>query len=85
MTPPVSRRAERAQAEARKVVVEPEPGLLDAAHIVMDADENGLPLTKLHHADFDANFIGIDQDSDDRFMDVVGISRCHLRSLSEIC
>ena len=63
----------------------PEPGLLDAAHIVMDADENGLPLTKLHHAACDANFIGIDPDSDDTFMDVVGISRCHLRSLSEIC
>jgi hypothetical protein len=36
----------------------PEPRLLDAAHIVMDADEqlgqpvvsNGLPLTKVHHA-----------------------------------
>ena len=46
----------------------PEPRLLDAAHIVMDADEqlgqpivsNGLPLTKLHHAAFDANLIGID-------------------------
>ena len=48
----------------------PEPRLLDAAHIVMDADEqlgqpvipNGLPLTKLHHAAFDANLIGIDAD-----------------------
>jgi putative restriction endonuclease len=46
----------------------PEPRLLDAAHIVMDADEqlgqpvisNGLPLTKLHHAAFDAHLIGID-------------------------
>jgi putative restriction endonuclease len=36
----------------------PEPRLLDAAHIVMDADEqlgqpivsNGLPLSKIHHA-----------------------------------
>jgi hypothetical protein len=36
----------------------PEPRLLDAAHILMDADEqlgqpivsNGLPLTKIHHA-----------------------------------
>jgi len=45
----------------------PEPRLLDAAHIVMDADEqlgqpvvsNGLPLTKLHHAAFDAHLIGI--------------------------
>jgi putative restriction endonuclease len=45
--------------------------LLDAAHIVMDANEelgqpivsNGLPLTKLHHAAFDAHLIGIDPDS----------------------
>jgi putative restriction endonuclease len=42
----------------------PEPRLLDAAHIVVDADEqlgqpivsNGLPLTKLHHAAFNAHF-----------------------------
>jgi putative restriction endonuclease len=48
----------------------PEPRLLDAAHIVVDADEqlgqpvipNGLPLTKLHHAAFDAHLIGIDPD-----------------------
>jgi len=48
----------------------PEPRLLDAAHIIMDADEqlgqpivsNGLPLTKLHHAAFDARLIGIDPD-----------------------
>jgi putative restriction endonuclease len=48
----------------------PEPRLLDAAHIVMDADEqlgqpiipNGLPLTKIHHAAFDASLIGIDPD-----------------------
>jgi putative restriction endonuclease len=48
----------------------PEPRLLDAAHIVLDADEqlgqpivsNGLPLTKLHHAAFDAHLIGIDPD-----------------------
>jgi putative restriction endonuclease len=48
----------------------PEQRLLDAAHIVMDADEqlgqpiisNGLPLTKIHHAAFDANLIGIDPD-----------------------
>ena len=48
----------------------PEPRLLDAAHIVMDADEqlgqpivsNGLPLTKLHHAAFDTHLIGIDPD-----------------------
>jgi putative restriction endonuclease len=48
----------------------PEQRLLDAAHIVMDADEqfgqpvvsNGLPLTKIHHAAFDAHLIGIDPD-----------------------
>lgn len=48
----------------------PEPRLLDAAHIIGDADEdrgqpvvtNGLPLSKLHHAAFDANLIGIDPD-----------------------
>jgi putative restriction endonuclease len=40
------------------------------AHIVTDADEqlgqpvisNGLPLTKIHHAAFDAHLIGIDPD-----------------------
>ena len=45
----------------------PEPRLLDAAHIAMDADEqlgqpilsNGLRLTKLHHAAFDAHLIGM--------------------------
>jgi putative restriction endonuclease len=48
----------------------PRRGLLDAAHIVMDEDEqlgqpvisNGLPLTKIHHAAFDAHLIGIDPD-----------------------
>ncbi len=48
----------------------PEPRLLDAAHIVMDTDEqlgqpivsNGLPLTKIHHAAFDAHLIGVDPD-----------------------
>lgn len=48
----------------------PEPLLLDAAHIVADADErlgqpvvpNGLPLSKIHHAAFDAHLIGIDPD-----------------------
>lgn len=48
----------------------PEPRLLDAAHIVIDKDEslgqpivpNGLPLSKIHHAAFDANLIGIDPD-----------------------
>lgn len=46
----------------------PEPKLLDAAHIVPDANEefgqpivaNGLPLSKIHYAAFDANLIGID-------------------------
>lgn len=44
--------------------------LLDAAHIMLDADEqlgqpivsNGLPLTKIHHAAFDVHLIGIDPD-----------------------
>jgi putative restriction endonuclease len=48
----------------------PEPRLLDAAHIIPDADaergqpliQNGLPLSKIHHAAFDANLIGIDPD-----------------------
>jgi putative restriction endonuclease len=48
----------------------PEPRLLDAAHIVVDANEqlgqpivpNGLPLSKIHHAAFDSNLIGIDPD-----------------------
>src|SRR5882724_7979545 len=48
----------------------PEPRLLDAAHIVMDADEqlgqpivsNGLPLTEIHHAAFDSHLIGLDPD-----------------------
>ena len=48
----------------------PEPMLLDAAHIVADADEtlgqpvvpNGIPLSKIHHAAFDAHLIGIDAD-----------------------
>jgi putative restriction endonuclease len=48
----------------------PEPLLLDAAHIVSDAEEklghpvvqNGIPLSKLHHAAFDAHLIGIDPD-----------------------
>lgn len=46
----------------------PEPLLLDAAHIVSDKDEdlgqpvvpNGIPLSKIHHAAFDAHLIGID-------------------------
>lgn len=48
----------------------PEPLLLDAAHIIADAEEdlgqpivpNGLPLTKIHHAAFDKHLIGIDDD-----------------------
>jgi putative restriction endonuclease len=60
----------------------PEPRLLDAAHIIVDADEqlgqpvvsNGLPLTKLHHAAFDAHLIGIDPDYrihvSDRLLDI---------------
>jgi putative restriction endonuclease len=48
----------------------PEPRLLDAAHIMADPNEefgqpivpNGLPLSKIHHAAFDANLIGIDPD-----------------------
>ncbi|MFN2511722.1 MAG: HNH endonuclease [Pyrinomonadaceae bacterium] len=48
----------------------PEPLLLDAAHIIFDKDEllgqpvvpNGIPLSKIHHAAFDAHLIGIDPD-----------------------
>jgi len=48
----------------------PEAMLLDAAHIVEDRDEllgqpvvrNGIPLSKIHHAAFDAHLIGIDPD-----------------------
>lgn len=48
----------------------PEPMLLDAAHIVTDRHErlgqpvipNGIPLSKIHHAAFDAHLIGIDPD-----------------------
>lgn len=47
-----------------------EQRLLDAAHIVADSNEkfghaivpNGLPLSKIHHAAFDAHLIGIDAD-----------------------
>jgi putative restriction endonuclease len=49
---------------------QPEPLLLDAAHIVMDKDErfgqpvvpNGIPLSKIHHAASDAHLVGIDPD-----------------------
>ncbi len=48
----------------------PEQRLLDAAHIISDKNErlgqpivpNGLPLSKSHHAAFDAHLIGIDPD-----------------------
>jgi len=48
----------------------PESLLLDAAHIVSDKNEdlgqpivpNGIPLSKIHHAAFDAYLIGIDPD-----------------------
>src|SRR5690349_858699 len=48
----------------------PEPLLLDAAHIIADKEEqfgqpvvpNGIPLSKIHHAAFDAHLIGIDPD-----------------------
>jgi putative restriction endonuclease len=48
----------------------PEPLLLDAAHIIEDRNEefghavvpNGLPLSKIHHAAFDAQLLGIDPD-----------------------
>ena len=47
-----------------------EKRLLDAAHIIPDANEqlgqpvvpNGLPLSKIHHAAFDAYLVGIDPD-----------------------
>lgn len=48
----------------------PEQMLLDAAHIINDKNEplgqpvipNGIPLSKIHHAAFDAHLIGIDPD-----------------------
>jgi putative restriction endonuclease len=48
----------------------PEPRLLDAAHIMPDVHEalgqpivpNGLPMSKVHHAAYDAHLIGIDPD-----------------------
>lgn len=47
-----------------------EPDLLDAAHIISDRNEllgqpvvqNGMPLSKLHHAAFDRHFLGVDPD-----------------------
>ncbi|WP_324273549.1 HNH endonuclease [Blastococcus brunescens] len=45
------------------------PDLLDAAHIIRDADEGGLPvvpnglsLCKIHHAAYDRNFLGVTPD-----------------------
>jgi putative restriction endonuclease len=48
----------------------PEQRLLDAAHIIADQNEplgqpvvpNGIPLSKIHHAAFDAHLVGIDPD-----------------------
>jgi putative restriction endonuclease len=48
----------------------PESLLLDAAHIISDGDTeygqpvvtNGIPLSKIHHAAFDSQLIGIDPD-----------------------
>lgn len=48
----------------------PESLLLDAAHIMADGDEeygqpvvqNGIPLSKIHHAAFDAHLLGVDPD-----------------------
>lgn len=48
----------------------PEQRLLDAAHIIEDRNlelgqpivSNGIPLSKIHHAAFDAHLIGIDPD-----------------------
>jgi putative restriction endonuclease len=60
----------------------PEPQLVDAPHIFMDAAEqfgqpvisNGLSLTKIHHAAFNAHLIGVDPDFQvhvsDRLLDV---------------
>jgi putative restriction endonuclease len=48
----------------------PDDHLLDAAHIIADANEllgqpvvaNGIALSKIHHAAFDSHLIGIDPD-----------------------
>ena len=61
----------------------PEPLLLDAAHIIVDNDErlgqpivrNGIPLSKTHHAAFDAHLIGIDPDSTTRIRTATSASR----------
>jgi putative restriction endonuclease len=59
-------------AYSRKCAIShlPEPLLLDAAHIIEDANEmsgqpvigNGILLSKIHHAAFDKHLIGIDGD-----------------------
>jgi putative restriction endonuclease len=63
------REAVLAAYESRCVITGlPVRDLLDASHIMPDADENwgqpwipnGLPLSKIHHAAYDANLIGID-------------------------
>jgi len=56
--------------EDLEAALEPEQRLLDAAHIMPDANEelghaivpNGIPLSKIHHAAFDGHLIGIDPD-----------------------
>ena len=56
--------------EPRRIHPEHKVPLIDVAHIVEDKNPkfgqpeivNGLPLTKLHHAAYDANLIGIDPD-----------------------
>jgi len=60
----------RAYGERCAITRLPELQLLDAAHIIPDADEelgqavisNGIALSKLHHAAFDRNLLGIDPD-----------------------
>lgn len=64
----------------------PEPLLLDAAHIIADKDEalgqpvvpNGIPLSKIHHAAFDAHLIGTDPDHLAAFLKrLLRFARCH--------
>jgi putative restriction endonuclease len=66
-------------AYARRCTVSglPEQRLLEAAHIIADRNEplgqaivpNGIPLSKIHHAAFDAHLIGIDPDFRVHFAD----------------
>ena len=61
----------------------PEPRLVDAAHIVTDADKElgsrlsrtGLPLTKIHHTAFNAHLIGVDPISES-----ISLSGCSMSS-----